>query len=471
MSYVLVENFSAGVDQSRPIFVGTPGTLWEGINGHISRGGDFEKRKAFVDTYTLPVGTFGMAAANNTLYVFGGGTDPGVPSGVTYQQLAHPSASAMTELLSVTVFDGFIYAVAKYLDGSVHHFYNGARVADWDGGSGLPAIKGDVVLTMKKKIYACANNLLYYSGVNTPAGWDSTPSTGDVGAGFLNMSNHQEGAGTLTGLGVYQDKLTVFSPNVTQLWFVADDDAANFPAQTLLETGTRSPRSVRGYGDIDLFYLSDTGIRSLRARDSNNVAGVQDVGTPIDPVVTTFMDSLTETQIRRACTTVDPRDARFWLALGNRIFVFSYYPSKKISAWTWYEPGFQIDDMVSLNKRVHVRSGNKVYVYGGSTGQVYDSCRVTAQLPFMNNGKPGHYKTFTGMDVSAVGSWDARVLMAPDDMTQYVDFGELSGVTWPQENTAGVGMATHVAPQFVNEAAGPASLSQVGLHFQMGESE
>ena len=44
MAYILIDNFSAGVDRSRPRFVGPPGSLWSGINGHLSRGGDFEKR-------------------------------------------------------------------------------------------------------------------------------------------------------------------------------------------------------------------------------------------------------------------------------------------------------------------------------------------------------------------------------------------------------------------------------------------
>ena len=46
MAYVSIENFAAGVDQTRPIYAAPQGTLWQGINGHLSRGGDFEKRKA-----------------------------------------------------------------------------------------------------------------------------------------------------------------------------------------------------------------------------------------------------------------------------------------------------------------------------------------------------------------------------------------------------------------------------------------
>lgn len=472
MSYVLVDNFSAGVDQTRPIHVGQNGALWEGVNGHIGRGGDFEKRKAFVETYALPAGTFGLAHANGVAYVFGSGAAPaGMPPEIVYRQLASPSASPMVEVLSHSVFDGKLYVVAKYEDGSIHHFYNFVRVADWDGGANLPFEKGTVVFTLKNKVYSCAKNILFYSGVNTPAGWDYATSGGDVGAGFLNMSNHQQGAELLTGLGAFQDRLAVFAETVTQIWYVTNDDAANTPAQMIPETGTRSPRSVRSYADIDLFYLSDTGIRSLRARSTTNTAGVQDVGTPIDPVVQAYLDTLTDAQIARACSAVDPRDARFWLAVGERIFVFSYFPSKKVSAWTWYEPGFGVDELMVFRKRMWLRSGNKVYLYGGATGNAYDSCRVTVQLPFISNSRPGHYKAISGVDISSVGEWEARVLVDPNNLTQYIDFGRLSGVTWLQEDTSGLGFFTHMAPRFVSEAPGPASLSQIGIHFGQANTE
>jgi hypothetical protein len=165
----------------------------------------------------------------------------------------------------------------------------------------------------------------------------------------------------------------VFARRVIQIWNMQDNPASNVPSQFLTETGTRAPRSVRGFGDIDCFYLSDSGIRSIRARSATNLAGVNDVGTPIDTLVREYLATLTETQIANAVSIVDPVDGRFWLAVGRRVFVFSYFPSKKISAWSWYEPGFEITDMVTLNDRVYARAGDQIYLYGGSANATYDT--------------------------------------------------------------------------------------------------
>lgn len=110
--------------------------MWEGINGHLSRGGDFEKRKAFVSKYALPANqTFGLAATETALYTFGSAASPGVPAGVTYQRLQHPDSSpTMTRVLSVELFDGLLYVIAKFSNNDVIHFYNGAVVADWISG-------------------------------------------------------------------------------------------------------------------------------------------------------------------------------------------------------------------------------------------------------------------------------------------------------------------------------------------------
>jgi hypothetical protein len=59
------------MDRRRQRVAGTAGTLWSLQNGVISRGGDIERAKKFVSTYTLPAGTFGMAKVRQQLYVFG----------------------------------------------------------------------------------------------------------------------------------------------------------------------------------------------------------------------------------------------------------------------------------------------------------------------------------------------------------------------------------------------------------------
>jgi hypothetical protein len=104
VSYFILEDFRLGQDSRKSPTTAAPGTLTTLVNGHITRGGDLEVRKSLVSTYELPTGTFGLGAVGGALYVFGSAPDPGVPSGITYQQLEHPSGSAMTQVLDVNIF-------------------------------------------------------------------------------------------------------------------------------------------------------------------------------------------------------------------------------------------------------------------------------------------------------------------------------------------------------------------------------
>lgn len=470
MPYVILENMSGGVDRSRPRYVFQPGAMWSGINGHLTRGGDFEKRKSFVEKYSLPSGTVGFAKTTAGLYVFGAQAEPvGMPAGVTYQRLAHPTAAAavMTQLRSWDLYNGKIYAIAKYDNGDTRHFYDGAEVSDWDDGGTKPTGYGSLVKTHKRKPYSPVGSIVYFPVIDTATNWDTAS-----GAGFQNMNTAQGGSDAVTAIAKYQSYLAIFSRTVVQIWNMADNATNNADVQVIGETGTRAPKSAISFGDLDAFYLSDAGIRSLRARNYTNTAGVNDVGTPIDTVVLEYIDTLSDETVEGACAVVDPRDGRFWLAIGERVFVFSYFPSKKISAWSWYEPGFTISDMLTYGGRLYARSGNSIYLYGGDSNATYGSdYDVTCALPFMAAGKDATFKQWRGMDIASTGEWNCTLLVNPDDENEYVDIGALSGVTFPQETISSVGHCTHIAPVLVHRGAGYASLSKVALEYEGAEAK
>lgn len=470
MAYTLVDNFIGGVDRTRKRYVGTPGTLWSGINGHITRGGDFEKRKAFKAWRSLPPGTIGLARSSAGLKVFGiAASVSGMPVDVSYTQLAHPTmpSLAMTKIASWDLFNGSIYAIPKYDNGDHRHFYNGSVVSDWGAGGNNPVGYGTLVRTHKRKVYSAYDSLLWFSELDSATNFDTTAS----GSGNVNVSNHQSGSDTVTGLGVFQTQLAIFSRLVIQLWNMTDDDANNAPAQYLFETGTRSPRSVVGFGDLDAFYLADSGIRSIRARSGTNTAGVNDVGTPIDSLVTEFMEGLTETQIADAQGIVEPKEGRFWLKIADRIFVFSYFPSKKVSAWTWYEPGVEFTDLVSHEGRIYARAGNTIYLYGGEDNDEYETCTVTLSLPFLTGGKPANDKQAKGLDAALEGEWDVRLYVNPNDENEYVDVGVLDEVTYSAQNIGAAMQATHIAPVLTCTTSGYASVSQLAIHNDAVPSE
>ena len=579
MAYSVVESLLGGVDRTRPIYAVQPGSLWSGINGHLTRGGDFEQRKAFVQFAALPTGTFGLERASSTLYTFGSQAPPSMPPGVLYQRLQHPDGLAMTALLSTDAYAGRIYAVAQYSDGTVHHFYDGTLVTDWvngvvrasmtnndgiaahmqglmtstewaatvlgsvitvthgtvntafttfttfvanvEGGvddqtftalktvAAAPAVAevwtitvagtfeagdrfgvtikaatasatvlfgavampypaGRVVKTHGRKMYAGVDTLAHFSGVDDARLWNRDD---DAGAGFIDAQAHESDSEEVIAFGKYLGYLCLISANIIQIWDMRADDTLNVLVQSIAETGTIAPRSVRAFGELDMFYLSESGIRSLRTRSQVALAGVNDVGTPIDLLVRETWIALSDAQRRAACAVTDPADGRFWMAVGSKIFVFTYFPSRKVSGWSWYEPGFSPEYMVAVNRRVYLRTGNTVYVYGGTDGETYDACAVTCQLPFMGFGKPGTSKQLHGIDIAAEGRWTMDVLVDPNDLTQKVQYGEIDGWSFMSEEIAGEASATHFAPKLTRSLTGPASVSAVAVYYTQGNAE
>lgn len=135
MPYVIIEDFSGGLDSRRLSVAASPGTLMELVNAHITRGGEIEKRKAFVSTYDLPSGTKGLASVKSDIYVFGSDVEPaGLPSGVKYQRLQAPGGPDLTKVLSWDTYAGKLYVSAEFSDGTVHHFYDEDRIVNWFDG-------------------------------------------------------------------------------------------------------------------------------------------------------------------------------------------------------------------------------------------------------------------------------------------------------------------------------------------------
>lgn len=571
MPYILVENFNGGLDRRRKISTAPAGTLWELTNAHITRGGEIEKRKSFVDTFDLPANTFGIGNLLGSLYVFGAAETPvGMPAGVSYQRLAHPNgnpsgtgSTAMIEIVDVDAFDGRLYVIAKYADNSIYHFYDGNRITYWDSGtiqggatstsdiatsianlidadsayaasavsnvvtvtasvanvpftiSGnitgagsiifnttVPAasstaqvttltisgtwVAGDtyeiilngtvfggnttnyVALTLDTKMYVAAGSILRYSKINSAILWDDTVTT-NVGAGFINISNHYSGSDSLTALAVCGSDLSIFARRAIQIWHVEADDSNNIPIQKINSTGTRSPRSVVSYTDSAVLYLADSGIRTLRPRTSTSQATTNDIGRPIDTLVIAQMKTLTDAQIIAAPSVVDPVDGRYWLALGNIIYVLSSFPASgqgNISAWSTYEPGFVVEHMLAVDNRIYVRSGNKIYLYGGVNNDTYDNSTVTIQLPFLDAKKPADFKQLAGINFDALGTFDVTILVDPDDLTQYVDMGSISNFTYIEGNIDALGDTTHFAPRLVSTDSGKVTLSNISVNYE-----
>lgn len=688
MTSVFLTDFKFGMDRRRKRIAGVPGTLWLGKNVVISRGGDIERARRFVPTYTLPTGTFGLASTRGQLYTFGSGNTPvGLPTGVQYQRLQSPDAAAMTQILDVKTVGGKFYAIARFASGHTYHFYDGARVTDWDaladGNTDMPTLAaylGDLInadtavtavasgntltitannagtaftvaqstvdhgsvadqnitlttvaanvaavaevqatgtitvlsgqfdsghntigsvtanaiellsspvnwlqsnsatanavaarinngtathgysaaavgavititaepstgatpnnyvlavstvgnvnvsnthffsggvtavaaiaqvvtatligtfealdtftitingtaytatgraagtgisgFVFKRRMWSPAGSLWEYSKLNTFTNWSDTAAAS--GASFINVSNEAEGSERLVGAGVYSGQGAIFSRRNVRIYNLFTDAQENTLYKPLDNSGTMAARSILNHGDVDLFYLDETGIRSIRAREATNEPFINDIGTAIDPFLREYMDTLSLGTMQRAVSTVEPRDGRYMLALGGRIFVLSYFPSSQISAWSYFEPGFNISDFARAYNKLYARAGDTIYLYGGPTGTTWpeaDEMVATVQLPFVSTQPPG-MKMLTGFDMASEGVWAVNVLVDPNNENAKVRAGNISRITYGDQNCTLPGRCTHLALEFTCASAGAASISNVCVRYQDAE--
>lgn len=331
-------------------------------------------------------------------------------------------------------------------------------------------------LTFKSKEHIVSGSTLFFSGVNDPTKWGFN----GVGAGFINLSNNSGGNENLTGLALYQGKLAAFARRTVQIWAIDPDPANNVQGQVLSNTGAIGAKSIISIGEIDVFYLSDSGVRSLRARDASNAAIVNDVGTPVDNLVLTDLAELTESEKTKCPCVIEPIDGRYWLAIGSKIYVYSYFPGSQVAAWSTYEPGFEPEHFTTKDGRVYVRpkrgtdgvdpNSECIYLYGGDSGNEYDECEVEVVLPYLDGGKPAHMKTLNGIDMTCEGYWKVYIGMDPLATSARDLIATVNQPTFSLGRIMAAGQGTHVGVRLVNNTSGYARLANLIAHFDLNEA-
>lgn len=326
---------------------------------------------------------------------------------------------------------------------------------------------GRFAITHRQKVYATSANLLYHSAIDNCKLYipDAT------GAGFIDVSTHAKGVQDLVSLGEYQGSLAVFSPKQVQIWIMDPDPRRNQLSQVLQSTGTLAPRSVTEYGTGDVFYLDKSGIRSLSSRAVSNTAYMSDVGSLIDTLVTQKIIDIGPLAASRSIGLVEPEHGRLWMIVKDVIYVLSFFPTSKISAWTMYEPGFTIDYADTNATHVYVRSGDRIYVYGGIDESTYGAdYDVVVQVPFLDFQRPGTVKKLKGMDAALVGTWDVRAALDATRPNALAKVGELTQSTYSYLKVPLYGAATHVSMRFKNRAPGPARIGAIAIHYNESEA-
>jgi len=188
----------------------------------------------------------------------------------------------------------------------------------------------------------------------------------------------------------------------------------------------------------------------------------------IDDDVIAYMRTLTDAQKAAAAAVQEPNDGRYILSLGTQAYVFSYYPSSRISAWSTYDLGFEVSDYVAMDGKVYARAGDTIYLLGGDDGETYDAAPVVVETPYIDGRAVATWKRFTGWDVVSEGEWLVEVNTDPDRPDAWSKIGTLKDGT--KATVAGldldmVGQSPLIKFKLTNARIGPAKLSKLIIHY------
>jgi hypothetical protein len=484
MPYFTITDFAAGLDLRRHSLTAPAGTLRKMVNCHVTPGGEIEKRFAFVKINTMPSDTRGIVELNGKLYTFRATpgapsiADPGSPWGVG---VLGQNIASIYDIIDWDVYSNKIF-VTLWTDaaGNVARLYDCSPIS-MKNSSGVQDPHGFFCRTYKTKVFMVEGSVLYFSAVGEPGKFDLDGTA--TGAGFIDLSLEDSEMVDCRALEVYYDKLAVMSKTATQLWQIDPDPLKNQYTQTLRAAGTMAWRSVLQYGSGDVLYLAPDGIRSLRARNSSLAASVSDVGSPLDPVMQNLFRTNGEEWLKTTIAILQPVTGRFWIILRDRIYVLSAFPGPKITAWSEYQPvdqngtPFQITHACTHLNTIVLRDANhNIYAYGGTHGDadtpegIYDASTVTLEFPFHAGENPATKKKYTGIDAAATGVWNVYAAYSPDspDTEDYI--GQIIGPSFGQGRLAMEGESTHMSLRLRAAQSGPMLLSNLIIHYKLGEA-
>ncbi len=330
--------------------------------------------------------------------------------------------------------------------------------------------------TFNNKVYLLVNSVVYFSEVGSPITFN-TPDA--VGAGYVTLTNHYATPESLVAIATFQGRLVFLSRQTSQIWTTPADPAAWQLNQIFDFIGTRSPLSVKSVGDLEVYFLDATGVRSLRVRDSTLNAYPEDVGSPIDDLVQAKIVASSDAQVVAACGIVEPASKRYWLFLKDTIYVLTNVPTGKILAWSKYTPSYNLNGVqtaftpekfVVYQGQVYARAGDNFFRYGGSDNATYDNCVATVELPWLDAKTPATRKVAKGIDISMSGAW---VLSAGMDPTS----GLLTTVFTGSSPSFDKGkihysdQGTHFKLKAVTSGSTAAKLASLIFKYELGDEE
>lgn len=465
MAYFIVEDFAAGLDVRKSAVTARPGTLRQCENAFVNAGGELEKRGLIRKIGTFAAGSFGLAERDGSLVHFAknDAVDFTVDAGVTDPEpvcipLTTGAAASIQYVMDAESFGPNVFSAVLYDDGVVRYYVGSTETATGFTAPNFPLS----VHTHRSKLYMGRGNVLRFSAIDNPNLW-----TSGTGSGLIDIAFAETGNPKVVNVKSYYDRLAILGERSVQVWIMDPDPLKNQLVETLSNVGAIGHQSAASYGTGDVLFLSNTGIRSVRARDSSNAAVLNDIGSPIDPIIQARNATITApADTHKIIALVDPRTGHFWMIWGDTVYVLALYPNSKVTAWSTFKLDVAIDHATVVDDRIYLRSGHDLYEYTLAPA----AATATIITPMLSANQPATYKTFTGIDLACLGHWKVEVCTDPLTPDAYNEVAIVQDSTYSLKRIAFNAYTTHVSLRLTTIGSEAARLGAIALHFEGGEA-
>jgi hypothetical protein len=528
MPVITFDDFGGGLDVRPQQYLARPNILRVLMDAYVTTGKTIKKRPCLQSIATLEAGTVGLKSFKGKLQTFYGDGTPIVHANPLFNANKVPhwtTGAAPTKIHYADQYNAILYVVAEFAGSVYRHYYlddpgvwvtatayavgvfrrptvkNGYRykvtaVAGTGTSGGAepiwPTAIGAVVvdnpganqitwtcqafditdancphtkpvMKQSQKMFAAGTggDTVRFCKTGDPRDWTAVSD-----AGFLPVGLYARGSDQVTALGLYGNRnLAVYFSDNSQLWLV-DPNPANMSLSWNIEgVGTLFAKAA-GPVSHDLFFLAQTGFRSVSVQQLTNNVQEADIGTAIDSLVRA--DILpTDDPI----SIYYPKLGQFWSIVGNRAWVYSFSRASKISAWSKFRFPFSVDDACVLNQELYVRTGNDVYKVTDAVTKdgVSSIPLVDVQMYFQDGKRPGVNKLFTGMDVIGTGKPTISYQFYDPDLAQVLETApyEYPAVTEPGNLYPVELMATRIAPHLTHQKDEAFEIGSIMLHHEL----
>lgn len=421
----------------------------------MTTGKTIRKRPGLSVVANLEPGTVGLKSAGGKLNTFyAAGTVTHADTRFLANKIEHPTtpSAVLSRIHYADSFNGYIYAAAEYVGGSIkHHYLDGSAVTAI---TDVNCPHTSAVAKKASKIFAVQGDVVRFCKTSDPRDWTTASD-----AGFLGVGIQQSGVTNPTALGEYASSLVVFFRDSSQVWTVDPDPAKMAYAQGLA-VGCPYPQGAANMAG-DVFFASFDGIRSITMQSTTGNLIDVDVGSPIDSIVKPEFTKLADVR-----AFYFRGGGQYWAVKGATAYVYSFSRTSKISAWSRYTFPFTIDDVAELDGDLYFRSGDAVFLLSEDAyNDAGNPFTVAIEFPYLDFKTPGVLKQIMGMDTVMVGSADMQIRFdsrQPDFITPSI---QMSGDTRPGEMTAVEVVSVGIAPVITSTNNEPFELHAITMYY------